>query len=79
MRQAVPRIDEHGRFRRRAAHGMGHQPLQKAHTLVGDIKENDRRPKNAAAPDDLHIEDIGDPHQQEDQHFFCDTIKALLK
>ena len=29
MRRAVPRIDEHGRFRLRTAHGMKHQPLDR--------------------------------------------------
>ena len=39
--------------------------LQKAHALVGEVKEDDRRAKDAACADHLHIQDVGYPSQQE--------------
>ncbi|GFI28642.1 hypothetical protein IMSAGC013_00019 [Lachnospiraceae bacterium] len=52
--------------------------LQEAHAFVGDIEKDDRRPQNAAGADNLHIKDVGNPHQQEDQHLLCDAPKAHL-
>ena len=50
--------------------------LQKAHTLVGEVKEDDRRAKDAACADHLYIQDVGNPNQQEDQHLPADTLKS---
>ena len=55
---------------------LGGGILQKAYTLVGDIEKDNRRPQNRAAPDDLHIKDVGNPHQQEDQHLLCDAPES---
>ena len=52
--------------------------LRKAHALIGDVEEDYRRAQYAARADDLHIEDVGDPHEQEDQYFLGDTLKADL-
>ncbi len=52
--------------------------LRKGHTLVGDVEEDHRRAEDAARADDLHIEDIGDPHEQEDQHLAADALEAYL-
>ena len=52
--------------------------LQKAHALVGEVKEDDRRAKDAACANHLYIQDVGDPHQQEDQHLPADALKAHL-
>ena len=52
--------------------------LQKAHTLIGEIKEDDRRAKHRACADDLYVQDIRDPHQQEDQNLAADALKAHL-
>ena len=52
--------------------------LSKAHAFVGDVKENDRRAQDAARAYDLHIEDVGDPHEQENQHLATDTLEADL-
>ena len=50
--------------------------LQKAHAFVGNIEENNRCPQNRAGSDDLHIEDVGNPHQQEDQHLLEDALES---
>ncbi len=42
--------------------------LQKAHSLVGNVEKDDCRAQDASGSDDLHIEDVGDSYQQEDQH-----------
>ena len=52
--------------------------LRKAHALVGDVEEDHRRAEYAARADDLHIEDVGDPHEQEDQYLLGDAFKADL-
>lgn len=52
--------------------------LRKAHALIGDVKENDRSSQYAARTDDLHIEDVGDPHKQENQHLAADALEAHL-
>ena len=52
--------------------------LQKAHTLVGDVEKDNRRPQDTPRSDDLHIEDVGDPHKQEDQHLLCNAPESYL-
>lgn len=52
--------------------------LQQRYSFIGDVKENNRRPKDAAGSNDLHIQDVCDAHQNEDQHLSADTLKANL-
>ena len=42
--------------------------LRKAHALIRDVEEDHRRAQYAARTNDLHIEDVGDPDEQENQH-----------
>ena len=52
--------------------------FEKAHALVGDVEEDHRRAQYAARADDLHIEYVGDPHEQENQHLAADALEAHL-
>ena len=52
--------------------------LRQGHALVGDVEEDHRRAQDAARADDLHIEDAGDPHEQEDQHLAADALESDL-
>lgn len=52
--------------------------LRERYALVGDVEEDHRRAKNAARADDLHIEDVGDPHEQKNQYLAADTLEADL-
>ena len=47
--------------------------LQKAHALVGEVKENNCGSQDTAGPDDLHIKDICNPDQQENQYLTADA------
>ena len=52
--------------------------LRERYALVGDVEEDYRRAEDAACADDLHIENVGDPHEQENQHLAADALKAHL-
>lgn len=52
--------------------------LKKAHTFIGEVKENDSGPKNTAISDDLCIQYMPDADKQEDQHLTADPFKANL-
>src|SRR5699024_1017574 len=52
--------------------------LNNAHALVGQIKEDHCRAQYRACSNDLHVQDVGDPHQQEDQHLAADTLESHL-
>ena len=53
--------------------------LQKAHTFIGEVKENDRRPEHTASSDDLCIEHMSDAYEQEDQYFTANAPEADLR
>ena len=52
--------------------------LQKAHSLIGDVEENHCSSQHTACPDHLHIQHIGNAHEQENQHLAADSLKADL-
>ena len=52
--------------------------LQKAHALVGQIEENHCRAKYRTRSNDLHVQDVGNPHQQENQYLAADTLESHL-
>ena len=52
--------------------------LRERYTLVGDVEEDHRCAKDAARAYDLHIEDVGDPHEQKNKHLAADTFEADL-
>lgn len=47
--------------------------LQKAHALIGDVEENDCSSQDTSSPDNLHIKDICNPDQQENQYLTADA------
>lgn len=49
--------------------------FQKAHAFIGDVEKDDRCAQDAARADDVQVEDVGHPYQQEDQHFPADALK----
>ena len=63
-------------FRDRQAKVRG--VLHEAHTFIGDVEKDHRRPEHAAGTDHLRVEDVADAHQQEDEHFFEDALEADL-
>ena len=52
--------------------------LKKTHALIGQVEENHRCPKHAAGSNDLRIQHMADPDQQEDQYLAADPLKADL-
>ena len=42
----------------------------------GDVEENNCGSQDTAGPDDLHIKDVCNPDQQENQHLPADTLEA---
>lgn len=46
--------------------------LRKAHALVGDVKENNRRAKYTVHVGELHIEDVGGLYKYENKHSATD-------
>ena len=52
--------------------------LDDTHTLVGQIEENHRRAKHGTRTDDLHIQNVGNPHQQENQYLPADSFESHL-
>ena len=52
--------------------------LQKAHALIGDVEENHCSSQHTAGADHLHIQHVGDAHEQKNQYFAADALKADL-
>ena len=52
--------------------------LQKAHTLVGEVEENDCRAEHRARCDHIDVDDVRDAYQHEDDDLAADTFEADL-
>ena len=52
--------------------------LDDAHALVGQIEENHCRAKYRTRSNDLHVQDVGNPHQQENQYLAADIKKSIF-
>ena len=52
--------------------------LQKAHTFIGNVEENHCGSQHTACSDHLHIQHIGNAHEQENQHLAADALKSDL-
>lgn len=52
--------------------------LKKAHTFIGNIEKDHSGTKHTAGADDLHIKDVCNSDQQEDEYLSADAFKAHL-
>lgn len=52
--------------------------LQKAHTFIGNVEENHSGSQHTAGANDLHIKDVCNSDQQEDEHLSADAPEADL-
>ena len=52
--------------------------FKKAHTFIGNVEKDHSCTKHTAGTDDLHIKDVCNSHQQEDEHLATDALKADL-
>ena len=50
--------------------------LKKAYTLIGNVEKDHGGTKHTTGTDDLHIKNICNPNQQEDEHLSADALKA---
>ena len=50
--------------------------LHERDAFIRDVEKDDCCAQDGAASDDLHVEDVGDAHQQEDEHLAADALKA---
>ena len=50
--------------------------LQQAHAFIGDVEKDHRCPQDRSGSNHLHIDDVCDPDQQEDQYFAEDPLKT---
>ena len=50
--------------------------FQQAQTFIGNIKENDRSPQYASGANDLYVKNVGDPHEDKNQHLPADAFKT---
>lgn len=52
--------------------------LQKRYAFVGNVEEDDCGSKHTARTDDIHIQDVGNAYEQEDQHLAADTTETYF-
>ena len=52
--------------------------LKKAYTLIGNVEKDHSGTKHTAGTDDLHIEDVCNSDQQEDEHLSADAFESDL-
>ena len=52
--------------------------LQEIHALVRDIEKDNCRSQDIACADDLHIQNIGNSNQQENQYLFFNAFEPCL-
>src|SRR5699024_9795777 len=52
--------------------------LQNAYTLITQIEEDHRCPDHTSRSNDLHINDVGDANQKEDQHLPANSLKSHM-
>ena len=52
--------------------------FQQRHAFVGQVEEDHRRAQDTGRAQHLDIDNIGDAHQQENQHLAADALKPHL-
>ena len=50
--------------------------FQQAHTFIGKVEENHRRPQNTCPTEHIDIQNVSDAHKGEDQHLAADSFEA---
>lgn len=52
--------------------------FQKAHALIGQVKEDDGCTQDPLLPDYLNIDDIGDTYKQKNKDLSADALKSHI-